>query len=306
MTSDQPRGTGTARGTFGELLQGVLPDRLRHFLVTLPIMRASTAEFAYAPDATAITVFPPDKLKSARLAELTLAHLGVGGGGTLTVRSDLPAGKGLASSSADLVATARAIGDALGMRLGTLEIERLLREIEPSDGVMYSGTVAFYHREVRLRQRMGQLPPLTIVGLDEGGVVDTIDFNNRVTPRFSRSDQYEYARLLDTLAAGIRAEDCTTIGRVATVSALRNQTLCPKRTLPAVLEICQDVGGIGVVAAHSGTMLGVLLDERDPAYADRLPEAVLACSALGTVSVDHSERSTAPVVPPAALAALTT
>ena len=42
---------------------------------------------------------------------------------------------------------------------------------------MYGHVVAFYHRQVRLCRVLPELPPLTIVGIDEGGQVDTVDFN---------------------------------------------------------------------------------------------------------------------------------
>ncbi|ALG12492.1 hypothetical protein [Kibdelosporangium phytohabitans] len=281
-------GTGTAPGTFGELLQGVLPDG-RHFLVTLPITRGTSAEFRWEPDTTGLTVVPDDRHKAARLTARMFERFAAPGGGVLTLRSDLLPGKGMASSSADLVASARAVGDALGISLRSRDIEDLLRGIEPSDGVMHPGAVAFYHREVRLRERLGELPPLTIVGIDEGDEIDTIAFN-RITHQFPASERAAYAALLDTLGAAVRARDVSTIGQVATASALRNQRLCPKRMLEPLVGVCEDVGGAGIAAAHSGTVLGILLDERDPAYPDRLAAAVRACTELGTVSIDHTGR----------------
>lgn len=282
-------GTGSAPGTFGELLQGVLPGSQQHFLVTLPIMRGSTAQFRWDPSGWGVAITPDDRRKAARVAARTLRHLGVAGGGMLTVQSELPVGKGLASSSADLVATVRAVAAATGRRLAPAEVESLLRGIEPSDGGMYPGAVAFYHREVRLREQLGALPPLTVVGVDEGGEVDTVEFN-RVLPRVSAADRRGYGRLLATLAGAVRARDTRAIGRVATSSAIRNQAFCRKRQLPELIDICRGVGGLGVAVAHSGTVLGVLLDERDPAYPDRLSAARQACAGLGAVTVDRSAR----------------
>src|SRR4051794_22862710 len=98
-----PDGSGWACGTFGELLQGVLPDSGLHFLVTLPITAGSTATFRYDARSARIEVSPENKRKSRRLARLALDALGHPGGGELLLTSDLPEGKGLASSSADLV-----------------------------------------------------------------------------------------------------------------------------------------------------------------------------------------------------------
>jgi L-threonine kinase len=120
---------------------------------------------------------------------------------------------------------------------------------------------------------------MTIVGLDEGGTVDTVEFN-RIAKPFSPADRREYARLLDAMARAVAARDLAAVGAVATRSAVMNQTLSPKRTLPEVLRICAEVGGLGVVAAHSGTMLGILLNRADPGYLRQIAIAVRACSAL--------------------------
>ncbi|MCP9975684.1 hypothetical protein LUX02_19820 [Streptomyces somaliensis] len=153
-------GVGTAFGTFGELLQGVLPEEDGDFLVTLPVARWTRAAFRLDPDLDDVVVRPVWKRKARRLARMIVeegAPRPVGG--ELTVHSLIPEGKGLASSSADLVATARAVGQALGLAMPAPRIERFLARIEPTDGVLYPGIVAFHHRSVRLRAVLGSLPP---------------------------------------------------------------------------------------------------------------------------------------------------
>jgi uncharacterized protein involved in propanediol utilization len=280
-------GSATAFGTFGELLQGALPDDT-DFLVTMPIARWSTARFLLEPSVSDVHVRPPHKTKSRRLVEAMLSRYGVRGGGFLVLDSDLPEGKGLASSSADLVATARAVGEAIGIVLDSTEIEGLLRGIEPSDGVMHDGVVAFHHREVRVRSHLGHLPPVTVVGVDEGGEVETVGFNKQ--PKvFTGAQRRTYAVLLRKLTQAILTGDVAAAGEVATQSALMNQRFCPKRTLTEMIEICRAVGGLGVIAAHSGTALGVLLADDHPGHHDQLDRTVRACARLtGTVWIDHS------------------
>ena len=281
--------TASACGTFGELLQGVLPGSGRDFLVTLPINRRSTATVTVDPEATSFEVFPEDRKKSQRIAEDLLARMGLPASGSLRLHSELPVGKGFASSSADLVATVRALGRALALDMSEETIASLLREVEPTDGVMYPGVVAFYHREVRLREVLGPLPPTTIVAVDEGGEVDTIEFNKLAKP-FSDRDRGRYAELLDTIGAAVQAGDLATVGRVATESAYLNQQLRPKRTLDRMSAICDAVGGLGVAVAHSGTAVGILLADDDPAYLDKVTEALGACRALTPdVTVYHTE-----------------
>ena len=163
-----------------------------------------------------------------------------------------------------------------------------MQQVEPSDGVMYSGVVAFYHRKVELRQHLGSLPPITVVAADEGGAVDTVQFNQIPKP-FTAADKAEYAELLATLGHAVREHDLTTIGRVATRSGELNQKLHPKRTLTEMIALSERIGALGVAVAHSGTCLGVLLSPRSPRYARELQTACEAVHGLvGNVAVHES------------------
>lgn len=281
-------GLGTAGGSCGELLQGVLPDG-RDFLVTLPIRQGSTAVFEPGPDSGVVTV-PAHKTKARRLAEAMLARSPEVGGGRLTLHSELPEGKGLASSSADLVATARAIADAGARSITAAEIEDELRAIEPSDGVMYPGPVAFCHREVRLLARLAPPPPLTIVLGDEGGAIDTVEFNRRPKP-FTAADRREYARLLDRLRGALADRDPVAIGAVSTRSAVLNDRLRPRPHLPALRAAATDIEALGVIIAHSGTTAGILLADDDPEHrAKRAAAHAAVCRFAHSVSVHRTRR----------------
>lgn len=272
-----PAGVGTAFGTFGELLQGVLPEKDGDFLVTLPVARWARAAFRPDPGADGITVRPAHKTKARQLARMIAEDAAWPGGGELTVSGVLPEGKGMASSSADLVATARAVSEALDVAMPPRRLEGYLARIEPTDGVLYPAIVAYHHRSVRLRHVLGTLPAMAVVGIDEGGAIDTVGFNQVPKP-FTAADRREYARLLDRLTDAVRHRNLTEVGAVATRSALMNQLLCHKRLLAPLLDVCRDVGGLGVTVGHSGTTLGLLLDASDPSYTRRVTEAGRACA----------------------------
>lgn len=281
-------GRGLSFGTFGELLQGVIGEPSVDFLVTFPIARYSRATFVCNSDRNSVTVYPAFKKKAVRLAEMILTHYGLPLGGTLEICSEIPVGKGLASSSADLVATARAIESCFDLELPLERLQLFIKEIEPTDGVMYPGAVSFYHREVELREYLGVLPALTVVGIDEGGEVDTVEFNKIPKP-FSQEEKVEYLHLLDTLSLAIREGDVVRIGRVATRSALLNQKLRPKRTLDVLLQLSEEVEALGVIVAHSGTCIGVLLSLEDPQFDSKLQRVYERLSQVADdVTIYHS------------------
>ncbi|MER8413022.1 hypothetical protein [Mesorhizobium sp. M1342] len=249
-------------GTFGELLQGqlaadsVLQDS--HFLVTMPIALFARAHFTPIADTRSVTVYPSHKVKAKQLAENLVSALGAPGG-ILLLQSELPEGKGLASSSADLVAAARSIARCFNRRIRTSLIEKLMAEIEPSDGVMYPGVVAYQQRACRLLSFLGQMPPLAIVGIDEGGMVETVDYDQR-RGEISASHRAKYGELLDRARTAIPQGDATTIGRIATASALLHQERSPKEHLNSMLKASEATDALGIIVAHSGTMSGILLD----------------------------------------------
>ncbi|MCC8250841.1 GHMP family kinase ATP-binding protein [Saccharothrix luteola] len=290
-------GTGVSFGTFGELLQGALPGSGEDFLVTLPIARWSTARITLFPGSSELRVSPEHKRKSAFVARSALDRFGAAGfGGTLEITSDLPEGKGMASSSADLVATVRAVGDALGRVVGPRETELLLRGVEPTDGLMHPGIVAFHHRRVALCRALGAPPPLTVIGVDEGGQVDTVDFNT-TRPPITAAERREYGVLLDDVGSALARGDLAAVGRVATRSAELNQRRCHKRLLDPLIAISRDADALGVAVAHSGTMVGVLVSRTDPDHDAKVDDIRAACRELGApISVDHTT-GTVPATP---------
>jgi L-threonine kinase len=271
-------GVGTANGTFGELLQGALPGPGEasgegRFLVTLPVARWSSACFELGPAGGSLVVDPAHKTKAAALVAALLTELGHAASGKLLLRSTIPEGKGLASSSADLMATARAVMAAANSQLSTGQLGAMLAAIEPTDGVLHPGIVAFDHRRGRHLRTLGRLPALQIIAVDQGGLVDTVAFNQNVAD-YTHAERTGYRRLLDELGRAVAAGDLRTVGAISTSSAALNQSRMPNRNFAALRNICEWVGGLGLVACHSGTMVGILLDPRSSHYRHRLSQAV--------------------------------
>ena len=272
------RGVGSANGTLGELVQGQTVAG-EDFLVTFPVEMWSEVDVVL--DDTGTVSASPRKPKSKRMVELALERLGLPAvGAVLTVDCRLPEGRGLASSTADVVATARAVSDATGLHLEPGEIAELAIQIEPTDGVMWDGVVAFNHRTGHLLRHLGPLPDMRVLGIDLGGTIDTVTFNRRLKD-YTQDERKRCQGALDAVAEAIANGDVRGIGEACTVSARIHQRVLPKPELPALLEIAAESGGTGVNVAHSGTVVGLIFDptnERGMDYArelvmKRLPHA---------------------------------
>lgn len=106
-------GKGSCHGTFGELLQGIINEK--PFLITLPIPQLKS-EAVFIPSLTASEMTVVDsKGKALKAGKLLTQQFDLPIGGRLEIRSNIPSGKGMASSSADIVAAIRAIADSYSL-----------------------------------------------------------------------------------------------------------------------------------------------------------------------------------------------
>lgn len=251
-------GHGKANGTFGELLQGILPNK-RQFMVTFPASLFSYVTFVPSINHIEVKSFPEHKTKSVTLAKSIINYFKAPVGGELFINSEIPEGKGLASSSADLVATAHAVANALRVIIKKEFIAKLIKEIEPSDGVMYPQIVSFYHRELKLKNRIGNICSLEIIAIDEGYMIDTLEYNEKVK-FYTPSCALKYQKMLHQMTIAIKSHNLSEVGKISTESALMNQDNNPKFFLQDFISICNKVNGLGIVVAHSGLFIGILLN----------------------------------------------
>ena len=253
--------TGTACHTFGELLQGQYDGA--PFLVSLPIQNYVRATFY--PGGAGELVTSPQKIKVRRILRRLMNEYQIPFEGTLLLEQSLPEGKGFATSTADMVAACRAISKAYRLNLLPQHISSLLVQVEPTDGIMYNEVVAYGHHHGDVLAALGQLPPLRIVGVDRGGRIDTVTYNQYAEP-YTIQEEAEYEQLLLMLQDAFRSGDSERIGYVATRSAEMHQKRLPHPDFERMKELCQEVGGLGVVIAHSGTLAGILLDASSADY----------------------------------------
>ncbi|MFP5108593.1 GHMP family kinase ATP-binding protein [Neobacillus sp. C211] len=253
-------GKGSCNGTFGELVQGIMGDR--PYLITLPIS-SLRSEARFIPDPIVNEIRVADsKVKAQRAGEWLFQLFGVKGGGDLEIRSNIPVGKGLASSSADIVAALRAIAGSYSLPLTNEMISMIAAKVEPTDGVMYEEVVVYDYIHGQLIESFGALPPFILVGIDLGGMINTIEFN-KVPKEYSQNDQQQFMKAYDLVTKGFKEKNLTYIGEAATLSARVNQKILPKPVFPLLDQLAHRYQG-GIVVAHSGTVAGILLDGNLP------------------------------------------
>lgn len=229
-------------GSCGELVQGIYQGE--PYLITCPIK-------AYTEVTISDSWQGAEGLgeKSLRALRLTLEYLGqrefpYG----IKLTGSLPRGKGMASSSADIGAVCAAVAASLGRNLLPEEIMGIAVGIEPTDPVFFSGHVCVNQLKGRIYTRYESFPHLKIAVFDTGGTVDTIVFH-------SENVKVE-AEMPPPAFLSIPTE--RELAEAATISALANQSKLLKPCLEELLTMAREKGALGLNAAHSGTVLGVL------------------------------------------------
>lgn len=248
-------------GTCGELIQGSIGGCTFH--VSCPIDLYAELSVRIGSPGMGILA-PSGYTKAVRAFQATLSFLGESNiGGEIIIHQALPAGKGLASSTADIAGICVAVATALGYELSAHEVARIALSIEPTDGLMLPGINLFDHRQGQVQEWIGESLPVGILMLDLGGRVDTISFNQQ--PDLLEANQAKEKQLKLALAlvrSAFAKGDLALLGQAATLSAQANQLMLPKAMLPRLIEISEQLGCLGVNIAHSGTVVGLLYDLR--------------------------------------------
>ncbi|MDQ6598665.1 GHMP family kinase ATP-binding protein [Bacillus salipaludis] len=253
-------GKGSCHGTFGELVQGIIDEK--HFLITFPIPNLkSEAVFIPNPRASEMTMGDP-KVKALKAGKILMQQFDLPLGGSLDIRSNIPSGKGMASSSADIVAAIRAIADSYSLPITKEMISSIAAQVEPTDGVMYDEVVAYDYIHGELIEGFGTLPSFHLVGFDFGGEVDTVQFNH-IEKEYKQQDHAIFIQAYELIREGFGRRDFSLISKATTLSARVNQKILPKPFFYEFEKLAQDYQG-GIVVAHSGTVMGILLDGNLP------------------------------------------
>lgn len=223
-------------GSCGEFAQGMLKGE--PFLITCPINLFTTVTISNEFSGQVGLGW-----KSQLMLERTLNYLGHNKFNFgIVLKSDLPHGKGMASSSADIAAIGKAVSLALNVNLTASEIAQLAISIEPTDGIFYDGIVAMNPVNGKFLHRYNQVPNYKIAIFDFGGKVNTLDFQRR--------SNFHLMNLPTTLDLDL-----------VTTSSLMNQDILCKIELEDIIKFVKSLGALGVNVAHTGTVIGIIFAE---------------------------------------------
>ena len=192
--------------------------------------------------------------------------------------SDLPISKGYSSSTADMVSCLQAA--ALGQKqlLKAADLTRLCAKIEPTDSVAFADWTVIDPLTGQVVWQTDWRPELYVYILEPVEMVTTLDL-----VRMKDSPSYpaeESKRLLPLFQAACQEKSLEKLGHLASYSALLNNKRLPKPYLKELLALVKKYQCLGLNVAHSGTLVGMLLNKEQLEVLPKL-EAELARSASG-------------------------
>lgn len=263
--------------TCGELVQGLwegIPA-----LVSCPIDRYSIIQIQLSDSKNWHT--PTDSPKTTSALKEIASRLRYAGGGVLELDSSAPRGRGYGTSTADIASCLYAFSKAVDQNLDPDYVAEIAVDIEPSDSTIFPGLTLFDHRQGTITQPWGQAPPLNVILLDPGGMVDTIQFNQLDHQKPLQEKAIIHQEAFDLLKSSLETSDWLTFGEAVTLSARAHQDILNNPLLEKSIQLANQIGGLGVCRAHSGTILGLVIDplqedtEEAARYLQcRLPESV--------------------------------
>lgn len=235
----------------GELMQGFFPDGSGFLVSGLP-SRLFFSE-ALLDTEGAATVLPPKTQKALDLFMRTWSG-GAALKGSLRLHSTTPRGKGLSSSSTDILSVLFVVNDHLQARCTSEDLYRIATAIEPTDPCL-SDDIVVFRQHAGIVERCITLPPMTVLYFDAepGRKVETLEVQRPWTPGIGKF----YDWLLRRFFRAAKDGDYDALFDSITYSAEYNQTIVSLARWDEFLQLARATHS-GLMVAHSGTIVGFL------------------------------------------------
>lgn len=248
---------GVCPASCGEFVQGVLDNE--EYLSSYAINLFSVATLEEGKE-----IFNLGPSKSRRAMELVFENFNIPVDETknisLNIKSQIPVGKGMASSTADIGATIKATLSMLNKTLTGEEISKLAVKIEATDSLLLNQHSIFNPLTADIKKYLGGIHDAKVVILEPNDILDTKSI--RMTPNYKMykmQNKEIIKKSFELLDEGLAKNDLNLIGKACTYSGLANENIHKKPFLEKIIDVSDKYGCYGVNIAHSGTVVGILM-----------------------------------------------
>jgi uncharacterized protein involved in propanediol utilization len=173
----------------------------------------------------------------------------------VTITGSPPRGKGLGSSSIDIASVLLAIKEQRGLRISAPELFKLMCRVERSDYLFNPELILATNPRDGTCSVVGRTPECLVLAwdTDPAAAVDTEAVRHLDIARRSFSKEYW------ELSSMIEGGEMERLLRAATQSAELNDRLLPKNGFSSAQKLVKELQNVGLIAAHTGTILGFVL-----------------------------------------------
>ncbi len=181
---------------------------------------------------------------------------------TLAIRhqSTLPVAKGMASSTADIAATILATARHFDHPISEHEIAQICTQIEPTDSTVFSNITLFDHHIGTAHAQFDWTPDLSLLILENNELLETSVYHRLEREPLLRHHEEQLSQAYALFCAGMTEQDLQKIGDATLMSAIASQSILEKKDFIGLLKFVEKHQLVGLNVAHSGTVIGLLID----------------------------------------------
>lgn len=175
-------------------------------------------------------------------------------------RSTIPVAKGMASSTADIAATAVATSRHIGYSLDEIALARLCVTLEPTDSTIFRNLTLFDHNTANTHIACDGLPALDILLLESPLTLRTEDYHRLPREQMLKASAGVLDEAWQQVQQACARNAPALLAEATTRSALASQALLPKPAFNELMALVEMCGLYGLNVAHSGSVVGLFLD----------------------------------------------
>ena len=242
-------------GSCGELIQGNIQGK--DMLLSCPVNLFTTVKVFECKNP--INRF--NYKKSSMLLNNMLKRWGYGNLSSefdIAIESSIPSSKGFASSTADLCGVYLCLLKLFKREYDINEVIEEFIKIEPTDSIIFREMTLLDYKEGYFYRNIGEYSKFHILALEGNRKVDTLAFNKKQLPNLSELDD-----VMPWFEEAVRLSNISRIAKVSTISIKRNMKRLSYDIYNAVENLCYSTGGLGIMGAHSGDVLGIIYDDKE-------------------------------------------
>jgi L-threonine kinase len=178
----------------------------------------------------------------------------------IDIHSTIPIAKGMASSTADIAATAIATAHHLGHQLDEATLAQLCVSLEPTDSTVFRQLTLFDHNDASTQIACVAQPQLDLLVLESPETLRTADYHRIPRHAGLQAGAPALKRAWEKVQEACISQNPYRMGEAATLSAIASQMLLPKPDFDSLLSLVEECDLYGVNVAHSGSVVGLMLD----------------------------------------------